>query len=434
MRVGVVGGGLMGLTLAWRLAKRGHAVTVFERDMQVGGLTTFHDYGPFFWDRFYHVILPTDTHLIRLLDELGLAGDLRWQRTLTGFYVDKQFYSLSSSWEFLTFPPLSLVGKARLALTILYCARLKDWKALEKIPVEEWLIKLCGHRTYHKIWKPLLMAKLGPNYRKVSAVFIWSIIKRMYSARDASAQKEHLGYVSGGYKSVLERLETAIIRAGGDIRTGTNVKAIVPTDDSDIRVSSGDKDERFDRVVFTGPLSMLRNVCTNELATIEGDEGKVEYLGVICGVLVSQRPLSPYYVLNIADERVPFTGIMGMSNLVSRDETNGYCLTYLPKYVMSDDPLLRADDRELTDLFMNGIRKVFPDVENRGLVRLHINRAFKVQPLQVLNYSRIAPASKTKHPSFFILNTSQFLNATLNNNEVIRMADAFLETHSNEFH
>ena len=115
----------MGLALAQRLSGQGHAVTVFERDKQLGGLATYHDYGLFVWDRFYHCILPSDTHLIGFLKDIGLGDRLRWSRTLTGFYVDQQLYSLSSNMEFLKFPPVSLVGKLRLALTILYCSHLQ---------------------------------------------------------------------------------------------------------------------------------------------------------------------------------------------------------------------------------------------------------------------------------------------------------------------
>jgi hypothetical protein len=58
---------------------------------------------------------------------------------------------------------------------------------------------------------------------------------------------------------------------------------------------------------------------------------------------------------------------------------------------------------------------------------VHINRAVKVQPLQVLNYSQLVPQVRTRHQDFFVLNTSQFVNNTLNNNEVIRSVDEFLE-------
>ena len=90
MKIGIIGGGPMGLALAYRLSGKGHAVTVFEREKQLGGLATYHDYGPFFWDRFYHVILPSDTHLISFLKDIGLGDQIRWSRTLTGFYVDQQ--------------------------------------------------------------------------------------------------------------------------------------------------------------------------------------------------------------------------------------------------------------------------------------------------------------------------------------------------------
>jgi protoporphyrinogen oxidase len=211
MKIGIIGGGAMGLALAYRLSCKGHIVTVFERETQLGGLATYHDYGPFFWDRFYHVILPSDNHLISFLNDIGLADQLRWARTLTGLYVDQRFYSMSSSWEFLRFPLVGLWGKFRLALTVLYCSRIRNWQRLEKITVEDWLIKTCGRTTYEKIWKPLLLAKLGESYRRVSAVFIWTYMARMFSARDSSVEaKESLGYVSGGYKTVWSRLEELI--------------------------------------------------------------------------------------------------------------------------------------------------------------------------------------------------------------------------------
>ena len=72
----VIGGGLMGLALARKLANDGHVVTVLEREEQLGGLATYHDFGGFYWDRFYHVILPSDQHLIQFVDDLGLAEKL----------------------------------------------------------------------------------------------------------------------------------------------------------------------------------------------------------------------------------------------------------------------------------------------------------------------------------------------------------------------
>lgn len=420
----------MGLVLAYRLSRRGHTVTVFEQEKQLGGLATYHDYGPFFWDRFYHVILPSDSYLIRFLTDIGLAEQLRWSRTLTGFYVDERFHSVSSSWEFLRFPLVSLWGKFRLALTILYCSRIRKWQRLEKITVEDWLIKTCGRTTYEKLWKPLLLAKLGESYRRVSAVFIWTYITRLFSARDASAQSnESFGYVSGGYKTVWDRLDNLIRSAQGQIRTGVSVRHICPHPEGGLWVEHGEHRSHFDKVIFTGPVSILQKVTATELLNITDSSNTVEYLGVICMVLVTRKPLMPYYVVNIADERIPFTGVIGMSNVVSREETAGWHLTYLPKYVLSDDPLFKRTDEELRSLFFAGLYSMFPNLKAEEIESVHINRAIKVQPLQVLNYSNLVPQVATKHKDFFVLNTSQFVCGTLNNNEVIHAVDEFLETY-----
>ncbi len=55
-----------------------------------------------------------------------------------------------------------------------------------------------------------------------------------------------------------------------------------------------------------------------------------------------------------------------------------------------------------------------------------MHKAFKVQPLQVLNYSDIIPKTRTKHPDFYVLNTSQFVNDTLNNNSVVKHVENFM--------
>jgi protoporphyrinogen oxidase len=434
MKIAIIGGGLTGLALADRLLGPGRTITVFERESKVGGLATWHHYGDFVWDRFYHVILPSDRHLIGFLHRLGLGEKLRWTRTFTGFYVDRSFHSMSSGMDFLRFRPISMVGKLRLAFTILYCSRLANWQRLESVAVGDWLHRLSGTATYEKIWRPLLLAKLGENYRRVSAVFIWSYIKRMFSARDPSTQKEHLGYVSGGYKAVFSRIEERLRQAGGTIHTGVAVRQIAASTCSGVTVRYNETVERFDKVVFTGPVSALRAVVSSDLCRIVHPQGAdVEYLGVICAVLVTRKPLLPYYVLNIADERVPFTGVIGMSNLVSIRETAGLHITYLPKYVHSEDPMLRESDESLEKRFLSGVSVMFPDFDVTTIVSVHINRASKVQPLQVIGYSQLVPTAITAHPDFFVLNTSQFAANTLNNNDVIRSVEQFIELYGGSF-
>ncbi len=426
----------MGLVLAHKLSEMegDHQISILERDSQLGGLATYYHYDSFYWDKFYHVILPTDKDLLDFMADLGLEDEIRWGQTLTGVYVDHQFYSVSTTKEFLLFPPLNLWQKFRLGLTILIGSRINNWRSLEKVTVEEWLVRFSGKKTYEKFWKPLLLAKLGSSYKRVSAVFIWTYIKRLFEAReDSSARSEHMGYISGGYKTVLDHLEKSLSDQEVQIRLQSLVSQIQPDAKSGLQMKINGDLEHFDKVIFTGPVNVLHKVADPTLIAIEGKPDEVEYLGVICMVLVLKSPLTPYYVLNIADDKIPFTGVIGMSTLVDVNETDKKHLVYLPKYILSTDSFMKLPDAEVKSMFFEGLRRLYPDFDMESVISVHINRAFKVQPLQVINYSTIIPKVSTLHPDFFVLNTSQFVKGTLNNNSVTSHVNHFMKIHGKHF-
>ena len=225
-RWAIVGGGMLGLALAMRLAKAGQSVVLYEAAPVLGGLASAWQLGDVVWDRHYHVTLLSDTTLRRVLDEIGLEQEIRWVETKTGFYTDGQHYSMSNNLEFLTFPPLSLIEKIRLGWTIFYASKIKAWRRLESLTVAEWLRRWSGKGTFEKIWLPLLKAKLGSAYKKVSAGFIWAHINRMYAARRTGLKKEMFGYVPGGYARILERMADELVDLGVDIRLGCPVAEI----------------------------------------------------------------------------------------------------------------------------------------------------------------------------------------------------------------
>ncbi len=426
MKIGIVGGGFMGLVLAHEISKTDATVKVFESDSQLGGLATHYDYGSFIWDKYYHVILPTDDHLVGLIKDLGLETELEWRRSMTGYYVNKKFYPFSSSKDFLFFKPLNIIDKMKLAFTIFYGSKINDRKKLEKITVKDWLIKLGGKRTYQKFWSPLLIAKLGDSHERVSAVFIWTYIKRLFQARSSAAQKEHMGYVKGGYKTVFDQLQKALKEKNSTIHLNTGVDKINSGQNGGIEITYNGKTEHFDKVIFTAPLNVLEKVSDPKLVTVSKNKQSVEYLGVLCMALVTNKPLTPYYVLNLADEEVPFTGVIGMSSLVDIEQTGGKYITYFPKYVTANHKYWSKNDQELESIFLEGVSNLYTDFDEKDVVSTHMHKAFKVQPLQVLNYSEIIPKTQTNHPDFFVVNTSQFVNDTLNNNSVVNHVKEFM--------
>jgi protoporphyrinogen oxidase len=423
-RWAIVGGGILGMTLAHRLAQAGKQVTLYEGAPQLGGLASAWQLGDVVWDRHYHVTLLSDMQVRSLLQELNLEHDMRWVETKTGFYTDGQLYSMSNSLEFLRFPPLNLIDKIRLALTIVYGSRIKNWKALEKISVTDWLRRWSGKRTFEKIWLPLLRAKLGDNYTKASAAFIWATIARLYAARRTGLKKEMFGYLPGGYARILQRFAEVLVEEGVELRTGQVVRQVRRTAAGEVQVQRwDDRWESFDQVVITAAAPIAAHLCP-ALSQFERDRLLgVQYQGILCASLLLKKPLSPYYVTNVTDSGVPFTGVIEMTALVDPQEFGGRSLVYLPKYIPADDPAFQLTDEQLEDSFLRAIERMYPHFDRSDVLSFQVSRVKYVMALSTLNYSTTLPPVHTSIPGLHILNSAHIVNGTLNVNETIQLAE-----------
>jgi protoporphyrinogen oxidase len=424
----VVGGGMLGLTLARRLAQRGHAVTLFEAAPQLGGLASAWELGGVTWDRHYHVTLLSDAHFRRVLGELDLDREMRWVETRTGCYSDGKLYSVSNSVEFLRFPPLRLIDKLRLGGTIAYGARLRDWKKLERIPVADWLTRYSGKRTFERFWLPLLRSKLGESWRETSAAFIWATIARLYAARRSGLKKEMFGYLPGGYARILARFEKTLLEQGVDLRIGVQVTRLGRHPSGGVAVElPGGEVRRFDRAVVTLAAPLAARLCPelrpDELDRLRG----VKYQGIVCASVLLDRPLASFYVTNITDGGFPYTGVIEMTTLVDPAELGGSHLVYLPKYVGVDDPLLKAPDEEIREQFLAGLERMYPGFRRDHVRAFRVSRVSHVCAIPTLGYSDRLPAVATSVPGLSVLGSANIVNGTLNVNESVRLAEASVD-------
>ena len=469
-RIAIVGSGFLGLTLALRLAKSGAKVTVFESASEIGGLASAWQIGDVVWDKHYHVTLLSDAFTRKIVEEIGLSDEFEWVETKTGFYTDGKLVSMSNTPEFLQFPPLDLISKFRLGATIFYASKVKDWKSLEKISVEDWLVKLSGKRTFEKMWKPLLKAKLGEAYKETSAAFIWATIQRLYAARNSGLKKEMFGYVRGGYARVLERFGEVLREKDVEICLNTKVSNIEKLADGKIILTAEDaadaKKKRtsvkeislatagnfqtknsfqnsapsassavnssFDSVILTCPSSVAAKIVP-QLSDAEKQKlNGVKYQGIVCASVLLKKSLSNFYVTNITDE-TPFTGIIEMSALVDKAEFGGNALVYLPKYVAPDDALFEKTDAEIEDVFLSALEKMYSHFQREDVVAFKISRVRQVFPLPTLNYSENVPGVKTSLENVFVVNSAQITNGTLNVNETVQLAEKFFSRELHEF-
>ena len=420
----VVGGGMLGMTTALRLSQAGHKVTLFEAADTFGGLADAWQLGNVTWDRHYHVTLLSDSWFRGILDELDLDQHMQWVETRTGFYTDGRLHSMSSSLEFLKFSPLSLWSKFRLGLTIFAGSRITNWRALEGMLVADWLRKWSGNRTFEKIWLPLLRSKLGDNYKKTSAAFIWATIARLYAARRTGLKKELFGYLPGGYSRILDSFTSKLSAAGVELCPGHAVTKVESEAQSGmVNVSVNGEMKSYDQVVLTVPSGLVPRMVPELSGEQKAAHEQIEYQGIVCVSLLLKKPLADYYVTNITDGNAPFTGVIEMSTLVDREEFDGHSLVYLPYYVPQDDEIFDRPDDEIRRLSLDGLSAMYPEFSHEDVVEFKVSRVRRVMAISTLNYSTKLPPMKTSVSGVFVVNSAQIVNGTLNVNETVKLAE-----------
>ena len=424
---GIIGAGMLGMTLALRLSQKGYKVTIYESAEKVGGLTSSWEMDGVVWDKFYHVILMSDLNTRKILKEIGLEKDLNWVETKTGFYSDGKLYSMSNLVEFFKFPPINLVDKFRLGVTIFAASKIKNWQDLEEVSVSDWLIKWSGKRVFEKIWLPLLKAKLGDNYKNTSAAFIWATIQRMYAARKSGLKKEMFGYVSGGYEKINNRFAAYLLKNGVEIKYNSKVKAVKKHLSGKLEIETEEESGFFDKVISSLSSKESVKIAESLTDTEKKQHHDIKYLGVICPSVLLKKSISPFYVTNITDSWPPFTGIIEMTALIDKIETKGKHLVYLPRYVNPEDQLFEKNENQLKAFFLNPLFKMYPNLSEDDVHFWGVSKARIVFALPTISYSKKVPAVTTSLENYYIINSAQIINGTLNVNETIQVAETKLK-------
>ncbi len=274
----------------------------------------------------------------------------------------------------------------------------------------------------------IAVAKLGENYKKASAAFIWATIARMYAARRTGMKREMFGYVPGGYARILQQLGKHLADQRVDIQLGQPVESVARDGDGFVIQMADGSRERVDRVVATAPGSIIARICP-ELTETEAQRFRaITYQGVVCASLVLSKPLANFYVTNITDDWVPFTGVIEMSTLVDRDTFHGHSLVYLPKYLPSDHAEFDKSDDQLRVEFVAALQRMYPEFRPEDVLAFRVSRVRQVCAVSTLNYSAHVPPTETSIPGLYTVTSAQIVNGTLNVNETVKLAEDAIAT------
>lgn len=393
-RVGIVGGGVLGVSLALRLAQQGARVTVIERGPSLGGLAGTFDFNGHEVDRFYHVITPSDQRMIAMAEELGLGDQLRFTPVGAGFFADGEMHDFNGIGDLLRFSPLSPPARLRLGLFVAQCQLRSSYEKLETVPLETWLRRICGNQVWERIWKPLLDSRFDGDPSGLPATYLWARTRRMSGARQGKGRGgEEMGHIVGGHQRLIDAMVARARELGVEARTGAPVSGLALAEDGSVSgVELEGETLEFDLTIPTLQPPALRFLLPERHRHLLAPYPQ-RWLGVVCPIIKVRRRLLPYYAINIT-EPTPLTSAVETTQVLGTEHTDGLQLVYLPKYCDPEAPEQSEDDESLYRRFTDYLARLSPGFSRDEVVDWTVQRAKLVEPVHTLGKageSRIAP-------------------------------------------
>ncbi|HEU4944791.1 MAG TPA: FAD-dependent oxidoreductase [Solirubrobacterales bacterium] len=424
-RVGVIGGGVLGITLALRLAQAGAAVTVLERGPTLGGLAGTMELGGHEIDRFYHVVTPADAKMIAMAEEVGLGDQLRFQSVGAGFFAGGELHDFNGIGDLLRFAPLSPLSRLRLGWFVAQCQLRSSYRGLEDLPLETWLRRHCGKQVVERIWKPLLRSRFDGDFSELPATYLWARTRRMSGARGEKGRGgEQMGHIVGGHQRLIDAMVARARELGVEARTGAAVEGLAT--DSEGAVTGVELDREtldFDLTIPTLQPPALRFLLPERHQALLAAYPQ-RWLGVVCVILEVPRSLLPYYAVNIVDE-TPITTAVETSQVLGTEHTDGRHLVYLPKYCAPDAAEQSEDDESVYERFTDYLARIAPGFSREEVLEWTVQRAKLVEPVHPLAPAggrRIAPVW-TGVDGLALASNAQIYPELLNGDSVMGFAE-----------
>jgi len=446
VKLGIIGGGVLGLTVALRRAQAGDEVIIFEKNHEPGGLAasfpvTDRPDGPQL-EKFYHHIFQTDKDIIRLTEELGLGDQLEWKTPPTSTLRNGKIYRMDSVFDevkaepvrklvhplvgsfldtglaVMGFKPISLLNRLRFGLAGAYLKFESNYEKLANTTAAAWSRKWMGQAVDDNILKPLLSAKFGAKYDQIAMSWLWS----RFHERTA-----FLGYMRGGFHRLYMKLYDTVLAKGGQIRLGSDVTEIKPGQDNKVIVKADGEEFSFDKVLVTTPTRIFTRLAHEALPKdyIERYTGpnSVEHYAAHCLVLSLDRKLMKTYWLNVNDPGFPFLAVVEHTNYVPSSEYDGQNLVYLGNYLPPDHALLSKSDEEVLAEFLPHLKKINPAFEPGWVKHSWVWQAPYAQPIVTVGYKDKLPPHQTPIPNVLLANMAHVYPQDRGQNYSIRLGE-----------
>jgi len=431
MHIGIVGGGIAGLTAGYRLSQAGHRVTILEALPVLGGQAgTFPIEGTRL-EYYYHHLFQSDHAAIRLIQELGLGPKLAWIPSKVGYFHGGKIYDFVTPIDLLRFKPLPFLSRIALGLQTLWLQAFGDWRKLERVTAKEWVLKWGGRAIYETVWGALLRGKYGEYADQVSMAWLWGKLIVRRSLKGSGLRKETLGYLMGSFQQLIDALAEKILTMDGEIQVNAPVERVLTSSGTatGVLVKQGEElvPRAFDAVVLTVPSPVVLRIVPELPEDYAAPLKALRYQAVKVLVLKLNRPLSHIYWLNISDPDMPFVAAIEHTNYVTPEHYNGAHILYLSNYLSPTDPRYSLSKEEMLTRYTPYIQRINPAFDPNWVRESWVFQDAYGQPIIGTHYSSQIPDHRTPIRGLYLANTSQIYPEDRGINYSVRLGEVVSE-------
>ena len=404
MNIGILGAGYAGMAAAYDLVPAGHKVTIYEAAGQPGGLASGFKQPHWDWsvENFYHHWFASDTHMLGLIDELGLSHKVIFPRPYTVLLYEDQWYPFDSIPQAILFPGLGWgINKVRFGLVGLFLRLTNNWQALEKTTVDAWMRKWAGEKVYQLMWEPMLIGKFGPYYKDVNMAWFWARIH---------ARTTKLGTYQGGFQAFADDFSRKLTELGVEIHYHSRVTGIRWVSEGGVVFEFNSETQSYDCALATCSPGLLAKLTPDLAQPYLDGLLNLKHMGAVVMTLSIKQQLSEqgYYWFNIPkDAGFPFLAVVEHTNYVSPVNFGGERILYCGDYLELDHEYFDLSDEELLTRFIPGIQRINPAFGRDWINNVWVHRSKYAQPVPLLNHSQHIPAIKTPFPGLYFASMSQ---------------------------
>lgn len=388
----VIGGGVSGLSLAWRACECGAGVCVLESDKVVGGLAKTIREDGYCMDVGPHSFFSEDTQIVNTVLALFHGALKPCQRRVKFYYRGKYLnYPLTA---FSVLFQMGIWSGIRSAMSFLKCKMFPRKRARADSgdeTVEEWALNSFGEHLYRTFFKPYteqfwkvscadLSSRSIPFHTRTNfANTLRMLLKRRYTDGTSLVEREMLPtyYPDSGFGEIAEAIADAARKAGADIRLGCRVVGVERLRGGLVRVSyecdGGRKEIEGSHLVSTIPLNQFVKMLTPPVpAEVLAAAGRLDYRSLVALGMVTEKQhilrCAYIYVLNR-----PYNRISEMNEFSPSTSPRGNNILVVEMPCLKGSPAWNASADELFNMCIGSLSEdgfIAPgDVERLLLIK-----------------------------------------------------------------